>query len=149
ARAPDFAAGVPGPPTGLRADLRARAAARTRASCHSGPITPRPIDRSIFLRYKNQPMTFLEAALELLRQQRKPLHFKKLAELAIKQNLLDHVGRAPDTAMQTALANAIKKGHPDVLVRVSPGVFGLHHYAPPQHEPGRRSPTAAPAAAPA
>jgi hypothetical protein len=76
-------------------------------------------------------MTFLEAAIEVLKQQRKPLHFKKLTELAVKMELLDHVGRAPETAMQTALANAIKKGQPALLLRESPGVFGLKHYPPP------------------
>src|SRR5215471_16918266 len=81
-------------------------------------------------------MTFLEAALELLKQHRKPLNYKKLAELAIKHDLLDHVGRDPEAAMQTALANAIKKGQPDLLVRVKPGVFGLRHYpAPSAAEP--------------
>src|SRR5262245_65676833 len=76
-------------------------------------------------------MTFLEAALELLKQHRKPLNYKKLTELAIQHELLDHVGREPEAAMQTALANAIKKGQPDLLVRVKPGVFGLRHYPPP------------------
>src|ERR1051325_9465319 len=76
-------------------------------------------------------MTFLEAAIELLKQERKPLHYSKLAELAVKHDLLDHVGRDPEAAMQTALANAIKKGQPDLLVRVKPGVFGLRHYPAP------------------
>src|SRR5438552_16744732 len=80
-------------------------------------------------------MTFLEAALELLRQQRKPLHYTKLSELAVKRDLLDHVGRDPEAAMQTALANAIKKGVPDLLVRVKPGVFGLRHYPAPSAQP--------------
>jgi hypothetical protein len=79
-------------------------------------------------------MTFLEAAIELLKQERKPLHYSKLSELAIKRDLLDHVGRDPETAMQTALANAIKKGVPDLLVRVKPGVFGLRHYPAPAHD---------------
>ena len=79
-------------------------------------------------------MTFLEAAIELLKQERKPLHYSKLSELAVKRDLLDHVGRDPETAMQTALANAIKKGVPDLLVRVKPGVFGLRHYPAPAHD---------------
>ena len=79
-------------------------------------------------------MTFLEAAIELLKQERKPLHYSKLSELAVKRDLLDHVGRDPETAMQTALANAIKKGVPELLVRVKPGVFGLRHYPAPAHD---------------
>src|SRR5262249_23772372 len=65
---------------------------------------------------------------------RKPLNYKKLTELAIKHDLLDHVGREPEAAMQSALANAIKKGQPDLLMRVKPGVFGLRHYPPPTVE---------------
>src|SRR5215471_8735663 len=86
-------------------------------------------------------MTFLEAAIELLKRERKPLHYSKLSELAVKRDLLDHVGRDPETAMQTALANAIKKGVPDLLVRVKPGVFGLRHYpAPSAAEPPAAKP---------
>ncbi|MFH0900130.1 MAG: winged helix-turn-helix domain-containing protein [Pseudomonadota bacterium] len=44
-------------------------------------------------------MTFLEAAIELLRQAGRPLHFKELAERAIRMNMLDHVGRAPESLM--------------------------------------------------
>ena len=88
-------------------------------------------------------MTFLEAAIELLKRERKPLHYSKLSELAVKRDLLDHVGRDPETAMQTALANAIKKGVPDLLVRVKPGVFGLRHYpAPSAAEPSAEKPKA-------
>src|SRR5215475_9480811 len=85
-------------------------------------------------------MTFLEAAIELLKRERKPLHYSKLSELAVKRDLLDHVGRDPQTAMQTALSNAVKKGQPDLLVRVKPGTFGLRHYPAPER-------TAAPAPA--
>src|SRR5262249_7603815 len=87
-------------------------------------------------------MTFLEAAVGLLKQERKPLHYSKICELAVKRDLLDHVGGDPEAAMQTALAHASKKGHPHLRVRVKPGVFGLRHYPPPSATAAAESPKA-------
>ncbi|MBI4508628.1 MAG: restriction endonuclease [Deltaproteobacteria bacterium] len=71
-------------------------------------------------------MTFLEAAIELLKKAGRPLHFKDLAQKAIQQDLLSHVGRTPEHTMQVRLAQEAKKGPASLLVRVSPGVFGLN-----------------------
>ncbi|HUL58175.1 MAG TPA: HTH domain-containing protein [Anaeromyxobacteraceae bacterium] len=49
-------------------------------------------------------MTFTEAALEVLRREGKPLHFKKIAEFAVRENLLDHVGKVPEDTMADQLA---------------------------------------------
>ena len=75
-------------------------------------------------------MTFLEAAIELLYQTGGPLHFKDLTERAIRKNLLSHVGKSPEQAMQTSLAQEAKKG--GLLVRTKPGVFGLKSYERPK-----------------
>src|SRR5512132_957651 len=48
-------------------------------------------------------MTFTEAAIEVLRREGKPLHFKKLSEIAIRENLLDHVGKIPEETMADQL----------------------------------------------
>src|ERR1039458_6467786 len=40
-------------------------------------------------------MTFLEAALEILKRERKPLHYKELTEKAMERKLLTFVGRTP------------------------------------------------------
>mgnify|MGYP001468083064 CR=1 FL=1 len=40
-------------------------------------------------------MTFVEAAVQILRREGKPLHVKELTRLAIKHNLLSVVGRDP------------------------------------------------------
>ncbi len=73
-------------------------------------------------------MTFLEAALEILKRERKPLHFKDLTERAIDKKLLTFVGRTPEVTMQTQLTTAIKKAPGNPFVRVKPGVFGLLRY---------------------
>ena len=41
-------------------------------------------------------MTFLEAAIEVLRREGKPLPVRRLAELAVKHSLLSVVGRDPE-----------------------------------------------------
>ena len=73
-------------------------------------------------------MTFLEAALEVLRLEGKPLHYKELTERVIGKKLLTFVGRTPEVTMQTQLTGAVKKAPGNPFVRVKPGVFGLLRY---------------------
>jgi hypothetical protein len=79
-------------------------------------------------------MTFLEAALEILKRERKALHYKELTEKAMERKLLTFVGRTPEVTMQTQLTSAVKKAPGAPFVRVKPGVFGLLRYpdAPPE-----------------
>jgi len=73
-------------------------------------------------------MTFLEAALEILRHEGKPLHYKELTEYALGKKLLTFVGRTPEVTMQTQLTAAVKKAPGNPFVRVKPGIFGLLRY---------------------
>lgn len=73
-------------------------------------------------------MTFLEAALEILKREGRPLHFKDLTERAMSKKLLTFVGRTPELTMQTQLTAAVKKSPGNPFVRVKPGVFGLLRY---------------------
>jgi hypothetical protein len=92
-------------------------------------------------------MTFLEAALEILKRERKPLHYKELTEKAMERKLLTFVGRTPEVTMQTQLTSAVKKAPGAPFVRVKPGVFGLLRY--PEAAPEPEKPAAKPVAAPA
>jgi hypothetical protein len=80
-------------------------------------------------------MTFLEAALEILKRERKPLHYKELTEKAMERKLLTFVGRTPEVTMQTQLTSAVKKAPGAPFVRVKPGVFGLLRYPEAAPEP--------------
>ena len=80
-------------------------------------------------------MTFLEAALEILKRERKPLHYKELTEKATERKLLTFVGRTPEVTMQTQLTSAVKKAPGAPFVRVKPGVFGLLRYPEVAPEP--------------
>ncbi len=93
-------------------------------------------------------MTFLEAALEVLRREGKPLHYKELAERAMGKKLLTFVGRTPEVTMQTQLTAAVKKAPGNPFVRVKPGIFGLLRYPelPPEVEAEPKSRAAEPKA---
>ncbi|MEM9866034.1 MAG: winged helix-turn-helix domain-containing protein, partial [Myxococcota bacterium] len=52
-------------------------------------------------------MTFTEAAVEILRLVGKPLHYKKITEIAIERNLLSHVGKTPEITMSSRLATMV------------------------------------------
>lgn len=81
-------------------------------------------------------MTFLEAALNILSREKRPLHFKELTERAMTKKLLTFVGRTPEVTMQTQLTAAVKKAPGNPFVRVKPGVFGLLRYPElPPEEP--------------
>jgi hypothetical protein len=71
-------------------------------------------------------MTFTEAAIEVLRREGKPLHFKKIAEIAVRESLLDHVGKIPEEVMGGQLANHCRLPHVDrKVVVVQAGTFAL------------------------
>ena len=75
-------------------------------------------------------MTFTEAAVEVLRLVGKPLHYRKIAELAIERNLLSHVGKTPEITMSSRLATMVKKDRGEApIVKVKPGVFGLREFS--------------------
>ncbi|MDO9022698.1 MAG: HTH domain-containing protein [Myxococcales bacterium] len=74
-------------------------------------------------------MTFTEAAEAVLRKAGKPLHFKKITQISIDENLLSHVGKTPEVTMSTRLATLTRRDDPSQnIVRVRPGVFGLREW---------------------
>ncbi len=71
-------------------------------------------------------MTFTEAAIEVLRREGKPLHFKKIAEIAVRESLLDHVGKVPDDTMADQLTAHCRLPHEDRrLIPILNGTFAL------------------------
>lgn len=93
-------------------------------------------------------MTFLEAAIEVLRHEPEPLHFAEIAKRAVQRNLLSHVGRDPEAAMRTCLNSAVR-GEQAILTRNKPGFYALTpgiELPPPAAPP---EPVAAVPAAPA
>lgn len=48
-------------------------------------------------------MNFLDAAYEVLREARRPLHYREIAERALRANLLDKRGQTPEATMGSRL----------------------------------------------
>jgi hypothetical protein len=77
-------------------------------------------------------MDFLEAALTVLREERRPLHWTVIQDLALQRRYLDpFTQRDIRKHLLAALAGAAKAG---TLVRPGIGVFALSDQAP---SPGR------------
>lgn len=70
-------------------------------------------------------MTFYEAAVEVLRRSGRPLHYKKITEIAVREELLSHVGKTPHVTMGDRLEREIKKNEDTVINQMRPGVFKL------------------------
>lgn len=70
-------------------------------------------------------MTFYEAALQILAREGKPLHARDITELAIKDNLLSHVGKQPEITMASRLAAMARRSEDRRLVAVEPDTFAL------------------------
>lgn len=71
-------------------------------------------------------MTFTEAAIEVLRREGKPLHFRKITEIAVRENLLDHVGKIPEEVMADQVAAHCRLPRPErLLMPVQAGTFAL------------------------
>ncbi|HXN54702.1 MAG TPA: restriction endonuclease [Myxococcales bacterium] len=77
-------------------------------------------------------MTFTEAAVEVLRRAGKALHFKDIADLAVRENLLSHVGQDPEVTMGQRLAAMAKREEDRKVVAVAPeGTFALTEWSVP------------------
>lgn len=70
-------------------------------------------------------MTFYEAAVEVLRQADRPLHYKKITEIAVRENLLSHVGKTPHLTMNDRLEKELQKNEATAIAQERPGVFKL------------------------
>lgn len=85
-------------------------------------------------------MTFLEAAIEILRNAEEPLHFTEVARRAVQENLLSHVGRDPEGAMRTCLNSASRGGHDTLIVHEKSGYYGIRPGAKLPEPPARPAP---------
>jgi len=97
-------------------------------------------------------MTFYEAAVEVLREAGRPLHYKKITENAIRRSLLSHVGKTPEETMHARLQQEVKKPNGLALIeQARPGVFALKAGVDPSDAKETlsfRQPPAEPAPAP-
>jgi hypothetical protein len=87
-------------------------------------------------------MTFLEAAIEVLRDADEPLHFSEIARRAVDRKLLSHVGRDPEAAMRGCLTSAVRGQPDDALIhRTKPAHYAIKPGAdlPERPEPKKKA----------
>jgi hypothetical protein len=91
-------------------------------------------------------MTFLEAAATVLAREGRPLHYKLITQRAIEQDLLSHIGSAPEQAMQTRLSAALRRNpNQSKVIRLEPGIYGLRQWGDSlPTEPAPKEPPVAP-----
>ena len=85
-------------------------------------------------------MTFLDAAIEILREAKDPMHFSEIAKKAVREKLLSHVGRDPEAAMQSCLNSAVRRGRESgeaIIVRAKPGYYSIRPGATLPDPPAR------------
>ena len=70
-------------------------------------------------------MTFVEAAIELLKREGAPLPVEILAERAASEGLLSRPSKNPLSAMKGRLTTELKRGESARVVEVEEGVFAL------------------------
>ncbi|MBN2693189.1 restriction endonuclease [bacterium] len=72
-------------------------------------------------------MNFIEAALQILEEVEKPLHYKKITLKAQELQLLDHIGNNPEKRMLEVLKIEARK-NPSRLSITKPGTFVLKKF---------------------
>lgn len=77
-------------------------------------------------------MTFYEAALRVLEAVGRPLHFLEITEKSIAQNLLSHVGKAPDQTMLSRLSAMARRTRDRRLIVTAKDTFALADWALPE-----------------
>ena len=72
-------------------------------------------------------LTFREAAIKILKITNKPLHYKKITNIAIKKNLIETISDEPQNIMYSKIAEDIKLfKEKSSFIKVRPGIFKLN-----------------------
>lgn len=70
-------------------------------------------------------MTYTDAAVEVLRRIGRPTHFKEIAAQAVAEDLLSHVGGAPEATMGARLLAMSNRDGDRRVIATAPGIFAL------------------------
>lgn len=71
--------------------------------------------------------TFKEAAIKILKENKKPLHYKEITQLSLEKGLIETKGSTPEATMNAQIAVDIKNRKKDsYFLRTRPGTFTLN-----------------------
>jgi hypothetical protein len=77
-------------------------------------------------------MTFYEAALHVLGREGKPLHVNEIVEMAVRENLLSHIGKSPEEVMQSRLLAMARRRSEKKIMTSAPMTYGLVEWGLPE-----------------
>ncbi len=70
---------------------------------------------------------FKDSAIQILTEQKKPLHYKEITQLALEQGILETDGKTPEASMNAQIVMDIKnKGKSSDFVKISPSTYALN-----------------------
>ena len=70
---------------------------------------------------------FKSAAIQVLTEAKKPLHYSDITRIAIEKGILETTGNTPEASMNAQISVEIKNlGEASDFIRVSPGTFDLN-----------------------
>lgn len=70
---------------------------------------------------------FRTSAIEILKQENKPLHTKEITRLALERGILETEGATPENSMSTQIILDIRnKGEKSDFIKVSPSTYALN-----------------------
>lgn len=76
-----------------------------------------------------QPLSFADAAAQVLQDSGTPLHYREICKRALEQNLIQTSGRTPEYTLSSIFSVDIKNNsHQSRFTRVRPGIFGLRSW---------------------
>ena len=75
---------------------------------------------------EDETMTFTDAAYRILKDNKEPMHYKKITEQALKRDYIETEGKTPEATMTARISHEIKKkGEKSRFVRAGRGIYGL------------------------
>lgn len=75
-------------------------------------------------------MSFVSAAVEVLREVGHPLHYTDITEIALESGYLKTAGRTPRNTMRARLSVDVRDNPESPFVQTAPGVYGLKRQVP-------------------
>ncbi len=70
---------------------------------------------------------YKKAAIKILQEVKKPLHYKEITRLALEKGILETDGKTPEASMNAQLTMDIKnKGKASNFIKVAPAIFALN-----------------------
>lgn len=71
-------------------------------------------------------MNYREAALQVLRDNRKPLHYEEIAKQAIERGYIEPKGKTPQDTISTEISRDLRKnGEHSEFIKYGKGLYGL------------------------